>query len=186
VNVPPVISGTPPTSVTAGSAYAFKPTASDANGDPLTFSIQNKPTWATFDTTNGSLVGTPSASNVGTTSGIVISVSDGKGGTASLAAFSIVVNAAPSGGGTAGSATISWTAPTMNTDGSPLTDLAGYTIYYGTSATNLTQSITVSGAGTTSAQISNLASGTWYFGVASNTTTGEQSALSSAASVVIP
>src|SRR5947207_15271028 len=27
----------------------------------------------------------------------------------------------------------SWTAPTTNTDGSPLTDLASYRVYYGTS-----------------------------------------------------
>ncbi|HEX7041604.1 MAG TPA: fibronectin type III domain-containing protein [Trueperaceae bacterium] len=29
--------------------------------------------------------------------------------------------------------TLTWTAPTQNTDGSPLTDLVGYRIYYGTS-----------------------------------------------------
>lgn len=28
--------------------------------------------------------------------------------------------------------TVSWTPPTTNTDGSPLTDLKGYTIFYGT------------------------------------------------------
>jgi hypothetical protein len=32
---------------------------------------------------------------------------------------------------------VTWTAPTMNTDGSPLTDLASYRVYYGRSATCL-------------------------------------------------
>ena len=90
-NNAPVISGTPPTSVTQGTSYYFRPTASDADGDPLTFSITNRPSWATFSTTSGRLRGTPTASNVGTFSNIVISVSDGKV-TAQLPAFAIVVS----------------------------------------------------------------------------------------------
>ena len=93
-NHAPVISGTPATSVTAGTAYSFTPTASDADNDALTFSIANKPSWATFSTATGALTGTPAAANVGTTSGIVISASDGKDSTP-LGAFAITVNAAP-------------------------------------------------------------------------------------------
>ena len=94
-NRAPVISGTPPTSVTQGTAYSFQPTASDADSDPLTFSIANRPSWATFSTTTGRLQGTPTASNVGTFSNIAISVSDGKA-TAQLPAFAITVsNTAP-------------------------------------------------------------------------------------------
>jgi hypothetical protein len=182
-NTPPVISGSPATSVTAGSAYSFTPTASDANGDTLTFSVQNLPTWATFTSSNGKLSGTPSSSNVGTTSNIVISVSDGKGGSASLPAFNIAVNAPPS---TGGSATISWTAPTTNVDGSPLTDLAGYTVLYGTTPTTMTQSSKVPGAGATTTTITGLASGTWYFSVGSYTNTGVQSVPSTPATAVIP
>ena len=51
---PPTISGTPPTSVQDGSAYAFTPTAKDPEGNPLTFSIRNKPAWAAFSTTTAS------------------------------------------------------------------------------------------------------------------------------------
>ncbi len=87
-----MINGTPLTSVTSGTAYSFTPTASDANSDPLTFSIANRPTWATFSTSTGRLSGTPASTDVGTTSGIAISVSDGKVST-SLAAFSIAVTA---------------------------------------------------------------------------------------------
>ena len=109
-NGAPVISGTPATSVMQGTAYSFQPTASDPNGNPLTFSITNAPSWATFNTTTGRLQGTPTASNVGTFSNIVIRVSDGST-TTSLAAFNITVLAVASG-----SATLSWTPPTTNTE----------------------------------------------------------------------
>ena len=84
------ISGTPPPQVNAGSAYSFKPTTSAATGTALTFSIQNRPTWASFSTSTGMLSGTPSASQAGTYSNIVISVSDGTQ-SRSLPAFSVKV-----------------------------------------------------------------------------------------------
>ena len=59
------------------SAYNFQPKASDPDGNTLTFSIQNKPSWLVFNTTTGKLSGTPSSADVGTYSNIVISVSDG-------------------------------------------------------------------------------------------------------------
>jgi hypothetical protein len=91
-NTPPVISGTPMTSVAAGTAYAFVPTASDADGNTLTFSVTGLPSWASFSTTMGQISGTPPAGTTGTFSGIVISVSDGSA-TVSLPAFSITVTA---------------------------------------------------------------------------------------------
>jgi len=91
-NRAPTISGTPSTKVTQGSAYAFTPTANDPDGDTLTFGITNKPTWGEFSHEYGALTGTPAAADVGATSGIVISVSDGTLN-ASLAAFSITVSA---------------------------------------------------------------------------------------------
>ena len=64
----------------------------------------------------------------------------------------------------AGSATLSWTRPTTNTDGTPLTDLAGYRIYYGTSSGNYTQSINAGNV--TTYTVSNLTAGTTYYFVA--------------------
>jgi parallel beta-helix repeat protein len=87
-SVAPTITGTPATSVIAGSAYSFQPTASPATG--ASFSIQGKPAWATFSTTTGNLAGTPGATQVGNFANIVISVSVG-GRSASLAAFAIQV-----------------------------------------------------------------------------------------------
>ena len=64
-NHPPTISGTPPTSVAVGAKYHFRPNAYDSDGNTLTFSIVNKPTWATFSTTNGAINGYPKSGNVG-------------------------------------------------------------------------------------------------------------------------
>jgi putative Ig domain-containing protein len=174
-NTPPTISGTPSTTDAAGNAYSFTPTATDIDNNPLTFTIQNRPSWATFSTTTGQLSGTPMASAAGTYSNIVISVSDGTA-TASLAAFSITVTQMSSG-----SATVDWTPPTANTDGSVIANLAGYKIYYGTTSTALNQSIQVANAGLASYVVSNLSSGTWYFGVTAYTSDGTESGMSNVA-----
>ena len=155
----PTISGAPATTVVAGSAYSFTPTHTNPSGGTLVFSISNAPSWASFNVATGQLSGTPSASNVGATSGIFISVSDGTT-SATLPAFSVTVTQAPT---TNGSATLSWTAPTTNTDGSPLTDLSGYVIYYGSTAGAMTQSAQITDPTVTSYTVSGLTTGTWYF-----------------------
>jgi len=94
-NTAPAISGTPPAAANAGAPYTFTPTASDPDGDPLTFSISNMPAWSSFNTTTGELSGTPADTDGGTFSNIAITVTDSKGASASLAAFSITVNLAP-------------------------------------------------------------------------------------------
>jgi len=180
-NKPPVISGTPSTSVKTGSAYAFTPTASDPEGKTLAFSITNKPVWATFSTTTGKLSGTPSSAQTGTYSNIQIKASDGSL-TASLPAFSIVVSSTTS----TGNATLSWTPPTRNTDGSTLSNLAGYRILYGNSPSALTRSVQVANPGLSSYVVENLAAGTWYFSVRSYSTSGAESTASNTASKSIP
>lgn len=83
------------------------------------------------------------------------------------------------------SADVSWTAPTKNTNGSALTDLAGYRIYYGTNPSALSQSINVQNAGATDYVIQGLTQGTWYFAVTAYTNTGVQSNFSSVVSKTI-
>lgn len=174
-NRAPTITGTPATSVVAGTGYSFTPGASDADGDTLSFGIANKPAWATFSTTTGRLSGTPTTSQTGTTANIVISVADGKGKSATLPAFSITVTSPTA----TGSATLSWTPPTQNEDGSTLTNLAGYRILYGTSSGALDRTIQVSNPGVTNYVIENLAQGTWYFAMKAYTSGGTESAQSS-------
>ncbi|MCH4293505.1 Ig-like domain-containing protein [Shewanella sp. 3B26] len=111
-NSAPVISGSPATSIDQNAAYEFIPVGSDPENDGLTFSIQNKPSWASFDTTTGMLSGTPAQADVGTVGNIIISVSDGKL-TSDLPAFDIQVvnvNDAPTG-----SVTIAATTPNGQT-----------------------------------------------------------------------
>jgi hypothetical protein len=178
-NRAPTISGTPGTAVMQGTQYTFIPTATDPDGNTLTFSITNPPAWATFDTATGRLSGTPGAQHVGATSGIVISVSDGTV-SAALTAFTLTVQAVATG-----SATLSWTPPTTNSDGSPLTDLAGYRIYWGTTAGSYPNSATLTNAGLTSYVIGNLVPGTYFFVATAVNSVGAESAFSSPASKTI-
>src|SRR5262249_37944906 len=167
-NHAPSITGTPTASVNASSPYSFTPTATDADGDTLAFTIQNKPAWAAFNTTTGRLSGTPAAADVGTYSNIAITVNDGKTSTA-LSAFAIAVTTVANG-----RATLSWTAPTENTDGSTLSNLAGYRIRYGTSASALTQTIVIDNASVTTYVVENLSPATWYFAVSAVNSQGAE------------
>ena len=178
-NRPPVISGSPLLSVNVLLPYVFQPTASDPDGDPLTFSIQNRPSWATFDTSTGRLSGTPGLGDIGSVTNITISVSDGTA-TASLSAFSLNVLQV-----SVGTATVNWTPPSTNTDGSALTNLSGYRITYGRSADNLDQTVTINNAGTTTYTIDNLSVGRWYFAVYAVNQAGVESDISNIADKTI-
>ncbi len=171
-NRPPTISGTPPTSLIVGQAYDFRPSATDPDGDALTFSIQNRPGWADFSASTGRLSGTPGAGDVGQFANVRISVSDGHA-TAQLNTFSIAVNQVA-----AGSVTLSWNPPTTNADGSPITDLAGYRIYYGRNSSSLGSSVSINNAGLTRYVIDNLSPATWYFSMTSFNSMGIESSRS--------
>lgn len=85
-----------------------------------------------------------------------------------------------------GSARLTWTAPTQNTDGSALTNLAGFTAHYGSSPTTLSQTVQVPGGATArELTIDDLAAGAWYFGVRAINTDQVQSDLSNVASKTI-
>jgi len=178
-NATPIISGQPTTAVNTGTAYSFTPTASDAINAPLSFSIQNMPAWASFNSSTGQLSGTPAAAYAGTYSNIVISVSDGVA-SAALPAFSIAVTQVSNG-----TATVNWTPPVANTDGSVITNLSGYNIHYGTASTNLSQTVQVSNVGLTSYTMSNLSSGTYYFAVTAYNSNGTESSVSNVATKTI-
>jgi hypothetical protein len=160
-NQAPTISGSPPPSVLPGESYAFQPAAADANGDKLSFTVTNKPAWATFDTASGHLAGTPDAGEVGEHTGITIAVSDGKS-SASLPAFYIAVRESADG-----SVTLSWMPPAENADGSALTDLAGYRIYVGQSIDAMSRVIILHNPGLTRYVVENLSPATWYFAMTS-------------------
>lgn len=168
-NSSPLISGNPPPAVLVGEMYDFVPSASDPDGDSLTFTITNKPNWANFDSTTGRLSGQTALGNVGTIADIVISVSDGKA-SRSLRAFSVTVSQTAFG-----NVTLSWIAPTQNSDGSPLMDLAGYKIYYGKSSRNYDHEIHIDNSGMTTYVIDNLVPDTYFFAATSFNTSGVES-----------
>ncbi|MDH3636635.1 MAG: fibronectin type III domain-containing protein [Gammaproteobacteria bacterium] len=77
-----------------------------------------------------------------------------------------------------GTALISWTPPTENTDGSALTDLAGYRIRYGTSPGSYSVTITLNGSGLTSYLVENLGVADWYFVMTAFNSSGIESGYS--------
>lgn len=182
-STPPVITGTPPATATVGSTYSFQPTAHDPNGLPITFGIFDKPSWLSFNSTTGKLSGTPTAAQIGTYAHIGITASNGYH-SAQLPSFSITV---PSQGAALppSAVTIAWTPPTQNTNGSTLTNLAGYHIYYGTSESNLSKVVDVTNPGLASYVLSDLTSGTWYFALTSVNSQGVESARSAVVSTMV-
>jgi len=85
---------------------------------------------------------------------------------------------APSASSSAGSATVSWEAPTTNTNGTALTDLAGYRIYYGSSPEHLDHAVRISTVGLQTYVIDGLEPGNWYFAVLALAANGTESRLS--------
>jgi hypothetical protein len=80
-------------------------------------------------------------------------------------------------------ATLSWLAPTENTNGSALTDLRGYKIYYGTSPKQLNQLVALSNPGIQTYVIDGLSVGvTYYFAIAAMAGDGTESAQSAVVS----
>jgi hypothetical protein len=181
INRPPTISGRPTGTATAGLAYSFRPTATDADGDTLSFSISNKPSWANFSRSTGRLSGTPTANDLGMHNNITISVSDGKE-TARLSPFAISVESTGSG-----TATLTWSPPTERTDGTSLgSGLAGYEIHFGQDSNSYSNRIKLNNPGLASYVVDNLSSGTWYFSVSAFDTSGQKSGMSNEGQIAIP
>ncbi|MGA1498362.1 MAG: putative Ig domain-containing protein [Steroidobacteraceae bacterium] len=175
-NGKPSISGQPQPEVKAGESYSFQPSASDPDGDALTFRIENRPPWAQFDPATGRLYGTPGDGDVGSHEGIRILGSDGQA-EAGTPQFAVNVTQIA-----LGSATLSWTPPTQNSDGSTLLNLAGYRIYYGQSPSQLTEQVVINSAGLSTYVIENLSPATWYFSMTAVNSSGVESERSSTVS----
>jgi uncharacterized protein YqjF (DUF2071 family) len=129
----------------------------------------------------GQLSGTPTSAQAATYSNVIIGVTDGQA-SASLAPFNIVVGASVS----VGSASLTWSKPTVNDDGSPYSNLAGYKLYYGNSPGSLSQMINIPNANTQSYVVGNLASGVYYFAMSSYTAAAVESTRTGTVSLTIP
>ena len=171
-NSAPTIAGTPAASTKHDEGYEFEPTASDADGDILSFDVQNKPTWANFDSSTGRLYGRPLLADIGEYNGIVVSVSDGTNST-SLPEFSITVSQTA-----IGVVTLSWVAPTQNSDGSALMDLAGYKIFYRKNSGPYDQEIRIDSPGLTTYVVEQLSPATYHFRATAFNSSGIESSFS--------
>lgn len=174
-NAPPTLSGTPDGTVIENSFYEFVPDASDSDGDSLTFAITNKPGWADFDPTTGALYGTPTAADVGHYNAIQIAVSDSHA-TAELAPFAIDVTSTA-----LAAVTLNWQPPSGNTDGTPLSDLEGYRIYYGVDPADFSHVIELPNPGLTTYVVEELTPNVWYFVITALNSRGEESDFSNLA-----
>ena len=177
-NQPPSISGEPPAEVIVGTLFDFQPTATDpdSNSSALQWTILNTPQWASFNSATGRLAGIPDRADVGSYSNIKISVSDGSS-SVSLEDFAVVVTEISSG-----NATLSWQPPTRRVDESPLTNLAGYRIYYGSSPGRYSNNVTLNNPGITTYVVENLTPGRWYFTMTAFDSDSVESELSDEAS----
>jgi len=177
---PLTLTGTPVASITTGSEFRFRPVAGGATpGASLTFSVANLPDWANFDSGSGEIAGVPQAGDVGSYRDIVVSVSDGQR-SASTLPFELEVVAL-----TLGSAELSWTAPTQNADGTVLMDLAGFRVYWGAAADELSFSAAIENPSVSMYLIENLTPAIWFFAVTAIDGTGNESTLSEVVSAQI-
>lgn len=128
-------------------------------------------------TTSTSANSTTSASSTTSTSVANTSggSSNGSGSTTTTGASTLTP---PSKAATTASITLGWVPPTQNSDGSPITNLAGYKIHYGTTSSDYTQTIALANAGLTRYVVDNLPSGTYYFAITAYNSQGVESALS--------
>ena len=168
------IQGTAAATAVVGKAYSFQPQVSGASSTAVTYTIANKPAWATFNAATGQLSGTPVATDVGTDAGIEISATDA-GSVIQLPAFTISVSAAVASNS---SVSLAWVAPTQNSDGTPLVDLKGYTIHYGSTSQDYTGSISVTNPTVTTYLVNSLPAGKYYFAVTALNSAGLESLLS--------
>ena len=194
-NSQPAIWGSPKAESAPDTNYFFRPEAYDPDGDRLGFSIRNRPHWANFDPNTGQLSGTPTADDLGLFNGVAISVSDGKRG-AALATFNVRITESPnnapgSSGDTppemfgAHSVTLSWMPPTENVDGTPLTGLAGFRIFYGPEEGNYPNFIDIPNPGIATYVVDGLLAGSYHFVTTAYALSGIESDFSNVGAILV-
>ena len=168
-NDPPTISGTPATTVNAGVAYTFQPNGADPDGDTLTYSVQNRPTLGYVQYQHG-----PAVRHAHGSAGWRVfehphqrERQERQRIPAGVLHHGSAADERQRYGVLDGS--------DENTDGSTLTDLAGFRIDYGTSAGALNQTVEIANPGLATYVVNGLTSGNWYFAVWAYNSAGAES-----------
>jgi len=179
VTVPAVaplsISGAPNRQVVANQPYWFRPVATDPNGTGLRFGISNQPHWSNFNSATGELTGTPSIADIGLYRGVTVTVTAGT----QMRALAFDVEVVQVG---TSSVTLTWTPPTENEDGTPLTNLGGYRIRYGSQSGKYSSVVNITNPGLATYVLGGLAAGTYYIVISAYNQSGVESGYSNEAS----
>jgi hypothetical protein len=182
---------------TAGTDYvATSGTVTWADGDssaktvlvPITSQSSGYFTFALTSVQGNANFGTPATATIdvnATTASTSSSSSGGSSTSSSSGGSSSSGSSSGSSSTSSDSVTVSWSAPTDNTNGTALTNLAGYNIYYGTNSTDLSRKISLTTVGLLTYVVTNLSSGTWYFYITSVNTAGVESSPSAVVSASI-
>src|SRR5690606_37356498 len=186
-NASPSISRKAAGPAAAGPRYRYAPRAAGAADGAAAFPSPDRPGRAAVGPAAREPGGTRldpggrrQEADARTSSNLGPRVSDGDA-TAQLPAFSTAVESIG-----LGSATLTWVAPTLRTDGTLLDDLAGYKVYWGTESRNYTESIQIDNPGVTTYVVENLGPGTHYFATTALSSDGLESDYSNEASNTIP
>ena len=156
-NQAPIISGARYVSAAQNDSFVYDSFAWDPDSDRLVFSVLGKPDWTEFDEATGRLFGLPSAEDIGTYFDVLIGASDGVN--TSYLAVTIEVIAASQ----QHTLTLAWDAPTRNEDGTPLMDLAGFRIRYGSDPNSYSHEIDIPNPGIAAYVVDGLSSGIYFF-----------------------
>jgi hypothetical protein len=182
-NHAPSLTGTPETSVAAGTDYSFIPTVNDPDNDSLSFDVSNLPSWASFDGQIGAITGQPQESDIGTYTDIIVSVSDGDV-TVSTSPFDIEVTNAQVETGSLG---LRWTAPATREDGTVLevSEIDGYNIYLGETTQTMQVEVDLNDGQADSVTVENIPLGTYFVALTVYDSEGNESDLSNVLEVTV-
>ena len=129
-------------------------------------------------TTAATAAETTNASAGSTTSTPVAATPSAGGSSSTTTTATTTPTPPPPKAATTSSVTLAWMPPTQNSDGSPITNLAGYKIHYGTVSSDYTQTVALQNASLSRYVVDNLTSGTYYFAITAYNAQGVESAMS--------
>jgi hypothetical protein len=122
--------------------------------------------------------GTGAATSTSTPPTTVADTAPSGGSTSTTGSGSTTTTAPPTSSDSSAAVTLAWVAPTENSNGTPITNLAGYKIHYGTASQDYTQVVSVSNPSLSRYVLDSLPSGTYFFAITAFNAQGVESPLS--------